>query len=136
VHRWITSIPLPKRGETTSISQTGRIETAQVVLDSIQYLGGESNLCSLTYRIHNTPGRVQIVRVRDQRGTNLVYTHRKLDRLDKKMDFMAQPESRSVEIMFAHAHPVTVEFSSPVTILRTNVAHWPTPEPSPIGATN
>jgi hypothetical protein len=131
-NRWTTSIPVPRGAGTISLSETGRIKTAQVYLHSIENLGA-SNWCSLNFQLLPSRDGIQVVQVRDQRGVNLAYQDRTPQ---PNVIFQAQPESRTVKLTFALTHLVTVEFSSPVTILRTNVAHWAPTTPPATPVTN
>lgn len=122
-HCWTTSIPLPASGETNSLQQTGRVEGCAIEVQSIGSDGKSPPIVTVRLKGRDSNYSLGIIDVQDQRGSNVVWWFRGSAKGQFKWELRTEKEAKEAKVTFGVAHPVVVQLSGAVAILRTNVSY-------------
>ena len=133
-HQWTAVIPVPAPGEVRTLNQTGRVAGGGAIeLLTIESRPPARPLLRLKVAGASSPADWKVLRVADQRGTNLVWRRQGSSgtgsRAEHRLELQTRPESTELHITFTVLPVAFVELQGRPAVLRTNIARWaPVPD--------
>lgn len=128
---WTFSMPVPGPGDYLQFGATGRVETCEILVKSIESDGASPPLLNVAFKAPELLSIPGIVRVVDERGSNIAWsyltgsggiTHSGAEDTWYKLHTFSG--AKTVKVTFALTHGIVLNLSGKAAILHTNIARW------------